>query len=85
MLTLCNINFSIILYDLMYLLMSLCILHNSVLLNASVNEIEIKSDLRNRHPFFLFLCQVNVIPWSQFDPDGQEENEDIPWELSVNM
>uniref|UniRef100_A0A8K9UI39 Uncharacterized protein n=1 Tax=Oncorhynchus mykiss TaxID=8022 RepID=A0A8K9UI39_ONCMY len=28
---------------------------------------------------------VNDIPWSQFDPDGQEENEDIPWELSVNM
>uniref|UniRef100_A0A673Y5F0 RAD52 motif containing 1 n=1 Tax=Salmo trutta TaxID=8032 RepID=A0A673Y5F0_SALTR len=31
------------------------------------------------------LIRVNVIPWCQFDPDCQEENEDIPWELSVNM
>ncbi|XP_035626780.1 RAD52 motif-containing protein 1 isoform X1 [Oncorhynchus keta] len=31
------------------------------------------------------LIKVNDIPWSQFDPDGQEENEDIPWDLSVNM
>ncbi|CAB1341541.1 unnamed protein product [Coregonus sp. 'balchen'] len=29
--------------------------------------------------------KVNDIPWSQFDPDGQEEDEDIPWDLSVNM
>ncbi|XP_010890791.1 RAD52 motif-containing protein 1 isoform X1 [Esox lucius] len=31
------------------------------------------------------LVKVNDIPWSQFDPEGQEEDEAILWDLSVNM
>ncbi|XP_064862792.1 RAD52 motif-containing protein 1-like [Oncorhynchus nerka] len=59
-------------------------LHNSKPLSHSKCQ-----DFANHYMGFngwrTHIVTVNDIPWSQFDPDGQEENEDIPWELSVNM